>query len=193
MDFELSLKEIKEINLKNINSMLIIRGFLTKQYPQKEYDKTYYVIKSDKFKYNYIVKFFDEKVTSISKIVDPSKLYKLKEDHIIFIGNKINPRAKKQLLEYPNTEIWTQDELMINILEHELQPEYELLSDEAAQSVLSNYRVDSTELPKILTDDPIVRYYKANVDQIFRIKRPSQTGGLSISYRVVINGIMNKK
>ena len=59
--------------------------------------------------------------------------------------------ARKELdsLAPCKIEIFTQDELMVNITEHDLVPKHEVLTIEQKQEVLKKYRVKEFQLPKI--------------------------------------------
>jgi DNA-directed RNA polymerase subunit H len=72
-----------------------------------------------------------------------------------------------------------------DILKHELIPEHEILSEEEAQAVLERYNISKGQLPKIRSKDPVVKKIKANVGDILKITRKSQTSGTSNIYRVV--------
>jgi DNA-directed RNA polymerase I, II, and III subunit RPABC1 len=62
-------------------------------------------------------------------------------------------------------EMFRDEELLIDITEHELVPEHQLLTEEEKQVLL--------------------RRYKLQRGQVVRIKRPSETAGRYITYRIV--------
>jgi len=87
-------------------------------------------------------------------------------------------------------QIFTIENLQINILKHELQPKFILLSNEETISFLDKKKWKANELPKIKLDDPISRYYNAKEGQIFKIIRKSMVGrnktsSQGIFYRIV--------
>ena len=49
----------------------------------------------------------------------------------------------------------------MNILMHELQPKFILLTDEEKKQFLEKNKWSEKNIPKIKTDDPITRYYNA--------------------------------
>ena len=73
-----------------------------------------------------------------------------------------------------------------DILKHELVPRHEIMSKKEANAVLNNYNVTKGQLPKIFSNDPVVKMIKAESGDILRITRNSKTAGKSIFYRVVI-------
>ncbi|HDM36720.1 MAG TPA: DNA-directed RNA polymerase subunit H [Candidatus Syntrophoarchaeum butanivorans] len=73
------------------------------------------------------------------------------------------------------------------LLDHELVPKHEVLTEEEEKAVLRKYKVSKRQLPKIKYSDPIAREIGAEVGQIIKITRDSKTAGKSIAYRVVID------
>jgi DNA-directed RNA polymerase I, II, and III subunit RPABC1 len=116
----------------------------------------------------------------------------VKESITSFAKNEIlsfaNPSAS---LENPdpmpvNMEVFLDTFLMFDITEHELVPKHELLSDEEKEAVLKKYNLKPSQLPSIRTQDPISRFYDFKVNSLIKITRLSETGGISINYRIVV-------
>ncbi len=72
------------------------------------------------------------------------------------------------------------------ILEHELVPKHEILSEEETELVLKKYGIKKENLPKILKDDVVVKAIGAKEGQVLKITRRSPTAGEGIYYRLVI-------
>lgn len=198
----------KNIILTNIIKMLTERNLLDKS-KQDQYIKQLIGIQSDDQTYKIdldypdimygeggktmIVRLINQKITSISKSPGISDLlitYKTEPKIIVVTG--INPKSRYLIqsdqITYPNTEIFLEKELLINIVDHVSQPKFTLLSDEETKVVLNGYHAKRRDIPKMLLTDPISCYYNAKPGQMFRVVRPSETSGEAVSYRLVIKG-----
>jgi len=72
-----------------------------------------------------------------------------------------------------------------NILEHEMVPEHVILGDEEKKELLNRLKISSSNLPKIMANDPAVKAIGAKEGDVLRIERESPTAGTSTYYRVV--------
>lgn len=195
----------KNTILTNIIKMLTERKLLDKskqdQYIKKlietqSDDQTYRInldYPYDKDNKTMIIRLINQKITSISKSASISDLLTTyKTQPKIIVVTSINPKSRYliQLDEtsYPNTEIFLEKELLINIVDHVSQPKFQLLTEEEAKEVLRVYHAKRRDIPKILVTDPISLYYNAKPGHMFRIIRPSETAGEAVSYRLVIKG-----
>ena len=77
--------------------------------------------------------------------------------------------------------------MMPEILKHELVPEHEVLTVEEADSLLNEFNISKGQLPKILITDPVVKNIKADIGDIIKITRNSQTASTAVVYRVVVS------
>ena len=132
------------------------------------------------------VTFIDSKITSLKKIDNIENIVQ-NDKHNIFVVSKIQNKIWETLISY-NIEIFFKHEFMINLIDHDLIPEHQLLSEEEKSEILGLYDNQINKLPSILLYDPVSRYFNANINDIFRIKRPSITSGYTVYYRVVKKG-----
>jgi DNA-directed RNA polymerase subunit H len=79
-----------------------------------------------------------------------------------------------------------QEKQSFNVLNHELVPIHELLSEEETQRLFESYNIVPEQLPKILASDPAAMAICAKANQVVRIRRKSKTAGESIAFRLVI-------
>jgi len=75
--------------------------------------------------------------------------------------------------------------LSSEILTHSIVPAHEILSEDDAKSILMEYGVDRSKLPKILKGDPALPE-GAKIGDVIKITRASQTAGTAPYFRVVI-------
>jgi len=75
-----------------------------------------------------------------------------------------------------------------NIFDHEHVPKHEILTSEEREKVLSEYRLQPYQLPRIKASDPAAEAIGAKPGDIVRITRESPTSGKYIAYRYVVEG-----
>ena len=73
-----------------------------------------------------------------------------------------------------------------DILKHKLVPDHSILSKTEANKVLKQLKVHQEQLPKIKSDDPVVKEIGAKSGDILKITRRSHTAGKFITYRLVL-------
>lgn len=181
--------------LKNIIKMLTERKLLASGKFKENYnkllkqknDERIFKIKSDFSEEEVHIMIINGKISSIKKIqgID-AFLVTANKNKKIFIGNGISQKAFKQFIDLDNSEVFFEYELLMNIIDHELQPKFELLSNDEKDTKLREYDLILSNIPRMLKTDVIARYYNAKPGDIFRIIRPSAYSGLGFSYRYVV-------
>ena len=74
----------------------------------------------------------------------------------------------------------------LNVLDHEMVPDHEIMSEEEVSALLTTYNITTEQLPKVFHDDPAVKVIGAEADDVIRIIRTSHTAGRAESYRLVV-------
>lgn len=72
------------------------------------------------------------------------------------------------------------------ILNHELVPNHELISDDEKKQIFKKYNITPDQLPKVLDIDPVCLSIGAKPGQIIKITRKSTTAKDAIIYRFVV-------
>lgn len=182
--------------LLNVTKMLSSRNFLDEKNINENYEKLLdqineeriFKIKSDYEDKYYHIMFVYGKITTIKKIQGLDSFLEIsKGQNRLFIADNINQKAYKQFIELNNTEIFFEYELLINIIDHDLQPKFEVLNNEEKTIFLEEYQITKKQMSKMRSIDPIARYYKLKGGDVVRIIRPSNTSGLGFHYRIVID------
>ncbi|MBP2030473.1 DNA-directed RNA polymerase subunit H [Methanohalophilus levihalophilus] len=74
-----------------------------------------------------------------------------------------------------------------SLLDHELIPHHEIADEDELKSVLKHYSIGREDLPKIKAADPVVKEIGAEVGDVVKITRKSETAGEAMYYRYVID------
>jgi len=83
-------------------------------------------------------------------------------------------------------EVFWYKQLLFNISKHTLVPRHELLADDVKESILKTYYLETiTQLPTILTTDPVAKWYGMRDGDICRITRENPNVGTTHVYRYV--------
>ncbi len=66
-----------------------------------------------------------------------------------------------------------------------LVPKHEIMTEEEISEAFSDVDYDFKDLPKIKSNDPVVKAIGAEPGNILKITRESQTAGVFVTYRIV--------
>lgn len=194
--------DIRKTVLKNIIKMLTTRKLLNSENLEKNIkmiqsavsDEYVYTIVLDNPKNSndktFIVKILHQKITAVSKQSPISDfLNKYKFNSKLVVVRDIGTKAKQQIMNnFPNTEVFLESNLMINLFDYSLVPKHELLpkdSDET-EAFYKKYRTKKKNMPRIDVNDPVARYFNMKKGDLCKITRPSETSGFVITYRLVV-------
>jgi len=142
---------------------------------------------------------FDDKQIAIlfshQKIISKTQtindfIAKYSNMHKIIIVEGMSEKGKNIILSITNDkaiEMFTEDEMMIHLLEHVCSPQYEVLSQEDAENVRESYNMTKRQMPRMYDSDPAARHFYLKKEQIVRIIRNSEITCENISYRIVVH------
>lgn len=83
-------------------------------------------------------------------------------------------------------QVFEEDDLAVNITKHELVPRHTPLEPEEVKAVLQAHALEVSQLPRLLTTDPVAAYYGLERGQVVRIERKSESAGVYVTYRQVV-------
>lgn len=108
--------------------------------------------------------------------------------HIIILRKKHSNSFSKLCLPY-DVEIFTRNELQVNITKHILVPNHTRIpftERDEIKKLLQLYSCDTIDnFPVLQKNDPVCRFYGGKIGDIFKIKRISPITGEYVSYRHV--------
>lgn len=74
---------------------------------------------------------------------------------------------------------------MVDVSQHTLVPEHDVLDEETLEGVLDEYDIRRTDLPKIKQSDPALPD-EATIGDVIEITRDSRTTDTATVYRLVV-------
>ncbi|GAA0149051.1 DNA-directed RNA polymerase [Lithospermum erythrorhizon] len=105
---------------------------------------------------------------------------------ILIVENKMTSQAQKALLAFSfKVETFNILDLLVNITKHALKPKHRVLTDKEKQALLKKFDVEEKQLPRMLQNDAISRYYGLEKGQVLEVTYNGEVTGLHVTYRCV--------
>ena len=128
--------------------------------------------------------------TLISELIE-YEIVKPYDDIIFIVKDKINNLETfynlfNSFLETNNIfiQIFSIDNLIRNITNHELVPKMRIISEEEKEKIKKKYNIENnSNMPLILKSDPVAMFYGIKSGDFVEITRTSETSGIYIAYR----------
>ena len=193
-------EEVRQTILTNVVRMLTYRNWINPQAAAAEIkkligqysDNLAYTIKLKNNK-SYHIKFTGQKVTTVNNTFGLKDfLYNNKADSSLVIVKDISKKALEHVhRHYPTSEVFSEDELMLDLSTHVLFHPHEKILDRRDEANIKKFVDDYSlstkrKIPKMLEEDISSRYLNMKRGDICRILRPSETSGYVPCYRLVI-------
>ena len=145
----------------------------------------FFVIKADNGD-NYAIKIIFQKITATGKNSVVSEFFKEYAKYKkIIVAHDFNSKIIDYVSKH-HTQIFKEHVLLEDIISNRDQPKFELLSPTEMEQVKLEYNATDYTIDKLLKTDAITKYFALKKGDIIRIKRPSQTSGWAIAYRIVM-------
>jgi len=123
-------------------------------------------------------------VSEIRSLLKRAEKEKANEVHIVSDA-PLTPQAKKVVAE-EGIRYMSMRNVLIDILQHELVPKHEILSEDEKARLANELKIELSQLPKIRRTDPVIKILGGKPGDVVRIYRRSPTAGTSIYYRLVV-------
>jgi DNA-directed RNA polymerase subunit H (RpoH/RPB5) len=128
----------------------------------------------------------ENRVVGIALLRDlASKMEEVEAQRGMIVGGTRYTPAGKKYAKSARIELVEGGYASFDLFEHELVPKHWIASDEEIKMVLTHYKIEKSQLPRIASDDPAVKVLGALPGQVLRIERNSLTSGTSYYYRLV--------
>lgn len=187
-----------DIITKNVVKMLSRRIYIDNNgdgMPLIDYDSTIaelndvgdytYLIRTNNKK-DYVLRIIFRKLQKTGKdseINDFVKEYPLQ--HKILVSRDFK-NVVADYAEKNNTELFLEEFFLLNIIENDNQPEFQVLTPKEKSMVMEEYNTNEYTTKKLnYKIDAIVKYYNLQVGDMVRIIRNSPTSAYNVDYRIV--------
>lgn len=190
LNIEMKNAEVFDTILLNIGKMFITRGYTDKLLPS-DIIKEIHLNKVANFtldtkKISITILNQDVKNISSNSPID-EYLSKSIDTHKFIIVKNFAKKTYKQInSDYKNCEIFFFHEFLEDIPSKLYIPKHTLIINDDRIEILKTFAL--REFGKIYSTDMMARYFGAKINDIFRIERPNINSGISIYYRIVIQG-----
>ena len=178
---------------KVILNMLIIRGYLVEDPEEfissKNEEFLTHKIDDEDTK---IFVFFPKISTKVGVFTIRQYIKEMQDNEvdqaIVVVKDAITALAKQVFIDAKPLviECFKENELYVDKLSHVLVPKHEIISEDEKKELLKIYKAKETQLPKILSSDPIAKYFGGRKGQVFKITRSSESSGDYIYYRIIV-------
>jgi len=129
----------------------------------------------------------EERVVGIAIVRDLFKEMEETESQrgMLVGGNRFTPAAKKYA-KVSRIELVEGNYASFDLFEHDLVPKHIIAEQSEVDLVLTHYKIEKTQLPRMYVSDPAARVLGARGGQVIRIERDSETAGNTFYYRLVV-------
>ncbi len=127
------------------------------------------------------------KIPDIRKLITGAKI--APDDLVIIVAadkpTSTNMRTLRGMLQ--KVQVFELQRLMFNVTHHDLVPLHEIVSDAEISEMLERFNVKAkSQLPHILSGDPVAQYLALKPGQVVRITRSSPSAGVYVMYRLCV-------
>jgi DNA-directed RNA polymerase subunit H (RpoH/RPB5) len=135
----------------------------------------------------WVIKFIPHKITSLNSNASLVNFMNQNEKcHKIVVAKDLNAKVYEQLANYGNTEVLLETDLMMNVLNHILQPNFEILTPEEQRKVRAEYLTKPGQMKMMYEYDAVAIALGLKHGDVVRIISPSEGAGKEVNYRTVI-------
>lgn len=112
------------------------------------------------------------------------------DTHVLLVVDDITVTAKKEFMRLPRAELFRREELVLDIMNHDIYAKHvipRMLSAQEVDAVCAKYKVTTDDFPNFLESDPLVRYFGGRPGDVFELTRCwVRSAPRHRTYRVVV-------
>ena len=178
----------KSIEERKAQILIRLRGYkLVKSIKQKEGIR--FLVKTEEKNKALIFCLPNEATVGVQIIAQVKKaMSEAKVEKGIILTSGRHTQAAKTQARKSGIELIPRIFPAFNIFEHIFVPKHEIITAEEREKVLSEYRVQPYQLPRLKTSDPAAKAIDAKPGDIVKVTRESPTAGKYLSYHYVVDG-----
>jgi DNA-directed RNA polymerase I, II, and III subunit RPABC1 len=122
-------------------------------------------------------------IDEMNKVNSRRGIFIVSKEHTVQTKKLIKEQMKRGMI----IQFFQIDELLVNFSRHVLIPKMRVLTPTEKKELLDRYQIEiDSQLPKMLQEDPIARYYGLEHQQVVMIQRNLQGDfGSAITYRII--------
>uniref|UniRef100_A0A0D9Y0B4 RNA polymerase subunit H/Rpb5 C-terminal domain-containing protein n=1 Tax=Leersia perrieri TaxID=77586 RepID=A0A0D9Y0B4_9ORYZ len=106
---------------------------------------------------------------------------------ILVLQSRILSKAKEAIKEVFKfkVDIFEVTDLVVNITKHVLTPKHEILTEDQKAKLLKDYKIEDSQLPRMLESDAVARYYGLDKGTVVKVKYNGELTGNHVAYRCI--------
>ena len=126
------------------------------------------------------------RLKSVEKLISRMSSGRCQTNHCILVYPGIMTTSAKKYIDKCKYHIehFAEEDLIINIMKHQLMPIISVLTPEEKSFLFAISKIKDSQLPRIALNDPISKYYGLHREDVIKVVRKSETAGEYLIYRI---------
>jgi len=190
-DGRVDAKKILQMTHKTVGEMLSDRGYQTRSLCSDVNDMLRAIMRTTPVFFGAkrgggnVHVYYDKEVRTTVKTAR-SLVQETNGDSVIVVSILgPTPFCSKDVAENKRISFFQMQRLVTNVTHHRLVPSHRMIDEEEEEALLKKYSLLRSQLPVLLLEDPVCRYYDFPLNSIVEIRRAGMGYETSLYYRRV--------